>query len=144
MKYLNIHLLHNADSSIIYPANYQEEIGNFAKDHLYYKDDTGEDYLLLVIEDGDFKPEMLRANVIEETETKVVSISEANETRTETILDEAKVKRLEIKARLGMALTTDETDSLDPTKPDSCFGVEKILADRITDLKTFETVKEAK
>jgi hypothetical protein len=140
MKYLKTKLLHASDGSLIYPPNYQVEIGNFAKDHLYY-DEGGEDYLLLAINDSDYSETMLKENVtlIEEGEATV--ISEAKETRTETIKDEAKVRRLEILSRLGMTLSKKDQDALDPTKPDSVFGVSKILADRITDLKVIESDK---
>jgi hypothetical protein len=83
---------------------------------------------------------MIRTDVEALTEAQALAISEANETRTETILDEAKLRRLELKAQIGMTLTKAEQDSVDPTKPDTVFGVSEIIADKIVKLKA----KEAK
>jgi hypothetical protein len=131
----------------VYPVNYQPEIGNYALDHLYYED--GLDLkLLLCIPDVDFNAGMIRADVVEISETDAKAISEAKETRTETIEDEAKLRRLELKATLGMSLTTEELDSIDPVKDNSVFSVSKILADRVEELKTKElgeiVIKEIK
>lgn len=144
MKYLKIHVIQPVGGQMVYPANYESEIGNFAKDHLYYNDEVGECYLLLAIEDADYKPSMIKTNVEAITETEAKALSEANETRTETIKDEAKVRRIEILSRLGMTLTKEDQDSLDPTKPDAVFGTSEILADRIVDLKAKEAIKVAK
>lgn len=141
MKYLKVSLKSNPGSSqIIYPEAYQTEVGNFAVDHLYY-DDSGALKLLLCIPDKDYKSTIVRTDVEEITEVDAKAISEAKEQRTETIKDEAKVRRLEIKSRLGMALTQDEQDSLDSTKANSAFGTSEILADRITKLKVNEKIK---
>lgn len=138
MKYLRVNLKSNVESSeIIYPAGYQTEIGNFALDHLYY-DVDGALKLLLCVPDSNYKTSMIRTDVEKITESEANTISEEKEIRTETIKDEAKVRRLEIKSRLGMTLTQQETDSLDPTKVNSAFGTSEILADRIVKLKTNE------
>lgn len=141
MKYLDIDIKPKSGTILEYPVNYQSEIGNFAKDHLYYDDEKGFPRLLLCIEDGDYKSSMIRDRVTELTEAQAKAISEAKEQRVETITDEAKVRRIEIKASLGMALTTDEQKSIDPTDPTPGFGITKILADRITELKTVESAK---
>ena len=141
MRYLDITLGYQPGQGLIYPENYQTEIGNFSKDHLYYDAADGTAKLLLCIRNSDFKQNMIRVGVIEVTEAEAKAISEANETRKEEIKDEAKVRRIEIKSRLGMALTTDELDAIDPTKPNSVFGISEILADRINSLKTKESVK---
>jgi hypothetical protein len=143
MKYLKIHIQVAKGGEMIYPDRYQSEIGDFAKDHLYY-DENGESLLLLLIEDADYNEKMIRDNVEEVDEETATQISTDHEQKTETILDEAKIRRLEIKSRLGMQLTTEETDALDPTKPNAAFGVTQILADRITPLKSVEAVKAAK
>lgn len=143
MKYFNIKLGKSAGGTLVYPANYQVEIGNFAKDHLYYDDDKGTTYLLLCIEDVDSSG-IARTDVTEISEAEAVALSEQYETRVETILDEAKVRRLELKARIGLALTTAEVDSIDPAKPDSVFGVSEILADRIVKIKEVENKKKIK
>lgn len=137
MKYLKVHVRGGANGEMVYPAGYQDEIGMPSIDHLYYEVD-GACKLLLVYNDVGYKTSMIRTDVEELTEAQALAISEANETRTETILDEAKLRRLELKAQIGMTLTKEELDSVDPTKPDSIFGVSKILADKIVDLKAKE------
>lgn len=136
MKYLDITLRGN-NGQIVYPVKYEEEIAKFNVGHLYYEEAP---YLklLLVIPDKDFATSMIRVDVVEITETQAKAISEVKETRTETILDEAKLRRLELKAQIGMTLTTAELDSIDPTKPDSIFGVSEILADKIVKIKAEE------
>lgn len=146
MKYLKIHVLQPKGGQMVYPTNYQSEIGDYNQNlaHLYYNDDKGECYLLLTIEDADYKSNMIRDRVEEITETEAKSISEANETRTEAITDEARVRRLEIKSRLGQTLTTDELKALDPNDPIPGFGYTKIFADMIDDLKAREATKVGK
>ena len=136
MKYLKISIGSDG-STMIYPDKYQEEIGKFAIDHLYYED--GIYYkLLLCFVDKDFQKTMIRTNAEEITETEAKAISEANEARIETIKDEVKLRRLELKARLGNIFSQEELDCLDPQNPTSIFGVSKILADKIIDLKAKE------
>lgn len=146
MKYLKITILEPGNGPMVYPVGYQAEIGDFAVDHLYFDEikSDGESGLLLCIPDKHFKPEMVRDGVVEITEAEAKTLSEANETRTEVITDEAKVRRLEIKSRLGLELTKDELDALDPTKVGSVFATSKILADRVTDLKSDELLAKAK
>lgn len=136
MKYLKIHIQKNG-TQMVYPPGYQSEIGDFAVDHLYYVEGT-DDKLLLCIPDKDFKNSMVRNNVEEVTETNANLISTTNEQKIETITDEAKVRRLEIKSRLGIALTKDEEKALDPTDPTPGFGITEILADRIKKHKANE------
>ena len=144
MKYLKITLRQEEGSSkLIYPKEYQKEIGNFAKDHLYY-----DGSLLLCVPDEDYKKSMVRTDVEEVSETEAKEISEANETETEKITDEAKIRRIEIKTRLldikvrrgmkilsGDEITDEELKALDPN--DETTGIEKnkILSSRI---KTWE------
>lgn len=136
MKYLDITLRGNG-GQIIYPEKYEEEIAKFNVEHLYYEDGA---YLklLLCIPDVDFKLTMIRTDVVEITEKEATDLSEAKETRTETILDEVKLRRLELKARLGNIFSQEELDCLDPANPDSIFGVSKILADKIIEIKAKE------
>ena len=130
MKYLKITLPKQVGGKLIYPDKYQAEIGDYAKDHLYY-DDGDTTMLLLLISDEDYKASMVRTNVAEITEAEAKATSEEKETRTEIIVDEAKVRRLEIKSQLGIAFTTEELDAIDPLKPGGAFETSKILADRI-------------
>lgn len=140
MKYLKIHVLQDK-GQMIYPQNYQYEIGDYSKDHLYFEDEKGECYLLLTIEDNDFKQSMIKDRVNEISEVDLKAISEANEVRTEKITDEAKVRRLEIKSRLGMTLTSDELKALDPNDPTPGIEIGDILADRVEKLKIKENAK---
>jgi hypothetical protein len=144
MKYLKISLPKQQGGNLIYPDRYQSEIGDYAQDHLYF-DDTNGTNLLLLITDKDYKETMIRDRVEEITETDAKTISESNENRTEIIVDEAKVRRLEIKSRLGMSLTTEEMDAIDPTIPGGVFETSKILSDRIDEKKAVEVaIKETK
>jgi hypothetical protein len=142
MRFLNISLFQD-NGMIVYPVNYQSEIGDFNRGHLYYNDEKGNSFLLLSIEDADFNDNMIRDNVVEISETEAKTISEAHEVRTETVTDDAKVRRLTIKASLGQAFTVDELKAIDPDDPMPGFGRNKILADTIDDLKTMESVKVA-
>ena len=140
MKYYKITLRQEPGGKLIYPSAYQSEIGNFSQDHIYYDDEQGNPLLLLCIEDSDAN-DIIRPYVNEVTEVEAKQISEDNETRTEEIVDEAKVRRIEIKSRLGLELSTDELKAVDPNDPDSCFKVSKILADRVVNLKDKESKK---
>jgi len=148
LKHYRVTLPKNPDKSLVYPANYQEEIGNYALDHLYYSD-SGQDYLLLVLPAD--AQNIIRDNVSELSEEQAKAISEANELRKEVIQDEAKITRIQtqlslINAKLGanVALDTAETAflsapetaaSLDPTSSETGITMGKILADRIENLK---------
>ena len=153
MKYFKITLRQNPGSTaLVYPDRYQSEIGNFNKGHLYYDDDLGNPMLLLSIEDKN-SSNIVRDNVVEITEAEAKAISEAKEVRTEQINDEAKIRRLAIKAQLlntktvagtvtaADQLTTDELKALDPKDATSGIVMSKILADKIEDLKKVETAK---
>jgi len=148
MKYLKITLRHVTGSTkLIYPENYQKDLGSYNFQHkgeLYYDNDNGEPMLLLSIADKDWKETMIRSFVEEATEAEVKEISEANEVRTEQIVDEVKLRRIELKANLGQTLTQEEQDAIDPKKPNSVFKTRKILADKIDDHKIIETNLKAK
>lgn len=137
MKYLKIHIRGKADGGMIYPDNYETEIGIYAVDHLYYEQD-GIQMLLLCIPDGSYKPSMVRDYATEITEVEANEISEDKEIRTEEIKDEAKLRRLELKTHLNIPLTIDEENAIKLGTKNSVFGVRKILSDRISDLKVNE------
>ena len=141
MKYLKITLPKQLGGNLIYPDRYQSEIGDYAQDHLYFDDANGAN-LLLLISDKDYKETMIRDRCEEITEADAKAISESNETRTEVIVDEAKVRRLEIKSRLGMELSTEELEAIDPTIPGGAFETSKILSDRIDEKKAVEVAIE--
>lgn len=134
MKYFKITLRQNKGSTtLVYPPNYQTEIGNNAVDHLYY-DENDSPMLLLAIKDKD-AVNVARPDVVEITEVEAKTISENHETRTEKVTDEAKVRRIDLKIKRGLPLTPEEEKSLDPNDPTPGFGKSEILADRIDKIK---------
>ena len=66
----------NVARKMVYPTNYQIEIGDKAVDHLYYKDGVTTK-LLLLIADKDALGS-LPADVVEITEGEAQTISQAN------------------------------------------------------------------
>jgi hypothetical protein len=78
---------------------------------------------------------MVREGVAEITEEEAKAISEANETRTEVVANDATLRRLEIKSRTGVAFTAAEKKMLDPAVEGGAIETTKILADRIDALK---------
>lgn len=131
MRYYKITLGKGKEGELIYPLNYQEEVGNHAVDHLYW-DEGQQTYLLLVIPD---KAEVLRDGIEEITEAEAKTISNANETKVELVKDEVKLRRLELKAILGHSLSADEVNAVDVEHPDSVFGTTKTLSERIDEIK---------
>lgn len=118
---------------MVYPPNYQVEIGDYAVDHLYFNDGDVKKLLLLIPDKN--STGIARENVVEITEAEAKAISNANETRTEKITDDAKIRRLELKVARGMTLTPDEEKALDPVDKTPGFGYEETLSDRIDRLK---------
>ncbi len=143
MKFYNITLQRQPDGHLIYPLNYQSEVGDFAVDHMYYDTEKGEPRLLLAIEDVNAK-DIVRANVEEVTELQASALSAQYEVRVEQVTDEAKVRRLAIKASLGQTFTTDELKAIDVNDPTPGFVMGKTFADRIADTKAIETLKVGK
>lgn len=128
MKYYKI-TLDNVGGTVIYPKNYQSEVGDMATDHLYWSEGA-QYYLLLCIPDKKSSG-ILRDNVQEITETEAIAISDAKERRTRIILDEGEFRRLELKVKLGEVLSQEELDCLDPKNPKSIFSSTTTLSDRI-------------
>jgi hypothetical protein len=130
MKYLKISLPKQPGGNLIYPDRYQSEIGDYAQDHLYFDDENGAN-LLLLISDEDYKDTMVRDKVVEITEDDAKNISATYDPSTEVIANEAALRVIEIKSRLGMTLTTDEMNSIDPNIPGGAVEMSKTLSDRI-------------
>jgi len=138
MKYLKITTRQTPGmEGIRYPTNYQNEIGDFAVDHLYYEV-GGVLRLLLLVPDKYYTPSMIREYVEEITEQEAIGISVANEKILEKITDEAKIRRIEIKTRLNQVLTADELKAIDPGDPTPGIEKEERLADRIPEKKKHE------
>lgn len=89
--------------------------------------------MLLVLPDA--VTGVVRKDVEELTEAEAKAVSEANEVRQETVTDDAKIKRLTIKASAGIELTPDELKAIDPDDPTPGIGKREILADKINKLK---------
>jgi hypothetical protein len=116
-----------------YPEGYSD-LEHFIKDHLYVDDaETDKTYLCLTIKDGvDHKVVLGNLeNVTEMTKHEMVEYCEPHEEKRETITDEAKVRRLAIKAQLGQPFTTEELKALDPEDETPGFGYTKRFIDRI-------------
>lgn len=128
MKYYKITLNKGSGGVLLYPENYQAEVGDKAVDHLYY-DENDQAYLLLLIPDK--VENIVRAGVEEIAEADAKAISSANEARVELVKDEVKLRRLELKAKLGQVLSQAEMNAVDVSHPDSIFSVYKTLGDRI-------------
>lgn len=137
MKYYKI-TLHKSPGGLKYPSGiktYQSEIGDHALDHIYYDGDSDPKttHLLLVLPDN--ITGVVREDVEELTELAAKALSEKHEAREETVTDDAKIKRLTIKASAGMELTSDELKAIDPDDPTPGIGKKEILSDRIDKLK---------
>lgn len=132
MRYFKITLRQAPGSKeLIYPEKYQAEIGNFNEGHLYLKDEPA---LVMCIKDEN-AGNIVRPYVEEITEEEIKAISEANEIRTEEITDEARIRRIELKAKLGQDITVKDKKAIDPDDPTPGFGKRKILADKIEGMK---------
>jgi hypothetical protein len=127
----------NVARKMVYPPNYQTQIGDQAVDHLYYKDGAVTK-LLLLIQDKDALVS-LPGSVVEILEAEAITISQANEQETERLTDPAKIQRLDILVRAGgHTLSADDLKALDPDDPTPGVGRNLILASRIADHKLAE------
>lgn len=132
MKYYKITINKGKGGLMIYPPNYQDEVGDKAVDHLYW-DEGQQTYLILCIPDKEAN--IVREGIEEITEADAKTISDANETRVEKIVDPVKLRRIELKAQLAQPLTADEQDAIDINHPDSVFALTETLSDRIDTIK---------
>lgn len=139
LVYFKITLRSNDGHTIIYPDNYQKEIGDKALEHLYYED--GPDLKLLIVMKKSDDINIVRPYVEVISESDAKTISEAKETRGVDVNDESTVRYIETRLRFlqtvkGTAaetegLSVDEIKSIDPDDPRPGFVRRKILADRI-------------
>lgn len=136
MKYYDIQLQDKVKGPMNYPEGipaYEAAVGSKAVDYLYYHDANNLCHLLLCIPDQ--ITGIARQGVVEITAEQAALISETFEPKTEKITDEAKVRRLEIKAALGQEFTADELKAIDPNEDVPGFGFESTLASRISTTK---------
>ena len=114
--------------TMIYPDGYSdltfEQAGYVEKDEITY-------ILGSVKDDDSGLPKVMESSdVTELTKAEAIVFSEENEKRIERITDEAKIRRLEIKAKYQKPLTKDEKKALDPNDPTPGIELGKILADK--------------
>ena len=81
---------------------------------------------------------VVREFVEEISADEVKEISKSTEVRKEEITDEAKVRRIELKIRMGDALSEDEKKAIDLNDPTPGFNAGKIFADRVDKLEVEE------
>jgi hypothetical protein len=132
MKYIKIELP-KGKGGLEYPSGYNQ-LENFITDHLYVDEkETEKTYLCLSIKDGvDWRVILGNHDRIAElTKEEMVTFCEPYEQKREVITDEARVRRLTIKAQLGQQLTEEELKSLDPEDETPGFGLSKRFIDRI-------------
>jgi len=113
---------------MIYPDGYNQVHFEVAG----YIEENNITYVLGAVKDDDsgLSKVLESSDVTELTKDEAIAFSEKNEKRIERITDEAKVRRLEIKAKYGEPLTPDEKKALDPNDPTPGIEKGKILADK--------------
>lgn len=136
MKFYSLTLPKNSYNELVYPINYQKEIGDYVVDYLYYNEGLTSKLMISIFDTN--ANNIIRENVVELTETEAAALSEVNEIRTEIITDEAKIKRIELKISLKQALTSNELKALDPTDLTPGFSMKQIFSDRIIKFKNIE------
>ena len=99
----------------------------------YYSDEVQGDFYFIGVCDEKFVNQnfLNNENVTEMTKADMITLSEQVEPQIEEIKDEGKLRRIEIKTRLGQALTTDEEKAIDPADPTLGINYKKRLADMI-------------
>jgi hypothetical protein len=139
MKFYDITLHNIFGVGLQYPPNYEHEIGQYNRGHIYYDNkDDGLAHLLISIPDENALKELPK-NVVELTETEAKTLGNEFDPSVPTITNEAAVRLVEIKSRLNLALTPKEMDSIDPTKAEPGFGLSESFSDRVEKAKTIET-----
>jgi len=128
------------ETTIYYPENYQEITSVTVGDK--YFEENGQFKRLHVIPD-ELAVNIVRPDVVEVTETEANRIALIGEPEM-TVNDEAKIRLIEIKTRLGQALTASELKAIDPDDSTSGIVKTKTLKDKIVELKAKEKAKEFK
>jgi len=128
MKLLKIRL-RQTGNSIIYPEGF---LTFSCLEHLYYDDlSTGIAWLMVAIENENLMKikNMTDVTIIDLVEAEKIS-NEYNR-RTEIYTDEIKIKRIDIKTRTGIALTSDELKALDPNDLTPGIGYKLTFIDKV-------------
>lgn len=135
MKYFKILLRSEKGSTrIVYPEKYHEEIGPNVADHAYIEGKDGNFYLIVAIPD-EAATGIVRKDVEELKAAEVKKFSETHEERKLIVTNEAAVRLIDIKVRLGKELTPQEKKALDPDNAEPGFGKQKIFADRVKEIE---------
>ena|SRR3972149_9357262 len=137
MKYYKIKLPHTPEG-YEYPPNYNDTIGVFNKGHVYYDDVDDEMFTLLISIPDDKAVVVLPENVTELTEVEAFAVANQYDPKIQIITNEAVVRSIEIKSRLGITLSQKELDALDPTKSEPGFGISENMVDKVTKAKALE------
>ena len=139
MKYYVIKLPH-VGGEHQYPPDYEQTIGVFNQGHVYYDDKVDGLFTLLISVLDKNALAVLPQNVFEVTEAKAFAIATQYDPKTQIIVNEAIVRQLEIKSRLGMPLSSDELKALDPAE-NIGFGVSENFVDKVEVKKLLEAKK---
>ncbi len=136
MKFYKIKLPYDIGAKKhVYPRNYDNLIGVHNIGHIYYDDKADGKFTLLIIIPDDKALATVPENTEEISEREAIRIAAEYEPRTEQITDEAKIRRIELKVRMGKTLTRDEQDAIDIDHPTSGFNLSKNLEDKIRENK---------
>lgn len=130
MKYYKIKLPYNG-SEHVYPLNYDNTIGRFNQGHVYYDDETDGVFTLLISIPDDKVLATLPTNVTEVTEAEATILADKYDPEVTVITSEAVVRLIEIKSRLNLPLSTEETKALDPNDPTLGFGKSQNFVSKI-------------
>ena len=137
MKYYKIKLPHTPDG-YVYPPNYEQEIGVNNQGHIYYDDPADGMFTLVISIPDDKAVGVLPANVTEITENEAFTIANQFDPKVTTITNEAVVRLIEIKSRLGLPLSQKEQDALDPETGELGFGMTENMVDKVNKAKALE------
>jgi len=122
MKILKIRVRRDNFNTNIYPPGF---LLINCLEHLYYDDpQTDICWLLVSVNDADVAKMTDLKDVTEITVAEAEAISNIYDPRKELITDEAKIRRLDIKARAGEKLNPADLKALDPNDPALGIGYE--------------------
>jgi hypothetical protein len=129
MKYLQIRVRSNEKGEMIYPDGFLQVR---YLEYLYCDDTLARTtYMLVMIEDKELEKIKVLTDVEEMTKANISIFANSYEPITEQITDEAKVRRLEIKAKIGEKFTLDEMKAIDPADPVLGINYRKRFSDLI-------------
>lgn len=128
MKILKIHVRSNEQGTMVYPEGFL----TIRPLHMLYCDDesSGICYLLCQVNDED----MAKIKVMDDVEIMTIEDAEAYaatyEPKTIQVTDEGMLRVIEIKSRLGTALTAKELEAIDPDSSTPGVAWKKTFIDK--------------